>query len=512
MTLFLVVALGAIVGIIPFGPLKFGAAGALFVGLVVGNFVPELGDKYGLIQELGLALFVYTVGLAAGQTFFSELKKQSKLMLSAVLIVGVGGAVTVFGGRLFGLSSELSVGIFAGSMTTTPALAAANAATGSDEPSVGYSLGYPMGVIVAIIMVAIVVTQKWPGKNDSPSRAGVSLSATTAKVETKMPVRKVPGWQDEQIRMSYIRRGDSTRVVSAGEELLPGDYVVVVGLQDDVDRAVDAIGEEVPGHLADDRSTVDFRQFVVSNEELAGKTIAELNISGRFGGVVTRIHRGDLELLAKDSMTLELGDRVLVAFPRSEYSAIEEFFGNSERRISEVDGISLGLGLVLGMLLGMIKISLPGGSTFSLGTAAGPLIVGMILGYLQRTGPLVWQMPQAANLTIRQLGLLLFLAAVGLSSGEAFFATAFTAIGAKGLGLGAIIAFVVLFLTALAGRFLGLSAQRTAGAMAGILGQPAILSYATGRVADERIESGYAALFALGIIVKIILVYLIVAV
>ncbi len=506
MTVFLVVSLGAILGLIPFGPLRLGAAGALFVGLGIGYFVPELSDELGLIQSLGLALFVYTVGLSAGQTFFADLKRQSRLMLAAVGALIVGAAVAVGGGNLLGLNAELFTGVFTGSMTATPALAAATAATGNDVPAVGYSLGYPMGVIVGILLVSMVVSRSWAGKKDLPSRAGQSLDAVTAIARGRIAMRNVPGWRDQVIRMSYLQRDGETRVITPGEELLPGDRIVVVGIRDDVQKAVDAIGEQLPEHLANDRTSVEFRSFTVSKAELAGRTIAELNISSQFGAVVTRIHRGDLELLATDHERLELGDRIMVAYPRIEDEGLIEFFGNSERHISEVDAVALGLGLVVGMLIGMVEISLPGGSRFSLGSAAGPLVVGMILGYLQRTGPLLWQLPQAANLTIRQLGLLLFLAAVGLASGPAFMETAFTATGGKALLLGAAIAAVVVGVTAFAGRFLGLSAQRTAGAMAGILGQPAILAFASSKSDDERIESGYAALFALAIIVKIVLV------
>lgn len=511
MTVFLVVALGAMVGLVPLGPLRLGAAGALFVGLVIGNVAPELADDMALIQSLGLALFVYTVGLAAGQTFFADLKRQSGLMLASIGVLFVGALVTVAGGKALGFDSALSVGVFAGATTTTPALAAATTQTGNDIPAVGYSLGYPMGVVFGIIIVAAIVGKTWAGTKDTPSLAGQKLHAVTARVNRNIAVRDVPGWRTQRIRMSYLRRGGAQRVVSPGEDLIPGDEVVVVGLPDDVEVAVDAIGSELPRHLADDRSQVQFTSFVVSRSALAGRSIADLSLSSRFGAMITRVQRGDLELLASEDLHLELGDRLAIVYPRGEEDSITDFFGNSERKISEVDAGGLGLGLVIGLLLGMIGISLPGGSTFSLGAAAGPLVVGMVLGYLQRTGPIVWQLPLAANLTIRQLGLLLFLAAVGIASGPAFAQTAFTADGVKALVLGAGIVVVVLGLTALAGRVLGLSAPRTAGAMAGILGQPAILAYASGKVADERIESGYAAIFALGIIVKIVLVGVILA-
>lgn len=512
MTLFLVVALGGVLGIIPFGKLKFGAAGALFVGLFIGNLAPELGGSMGLVQNLGLALFVYMVGLSAGQTFFRDLKRYYKLMLAAVGAIALGAIVAALAGPLLDLSIELSTGVFAGSLTNTPALAAATAVTGTAEPGVGYSLGYPMGVFMGIVLVSMVVSRKWLETNDTPSYAGQSLTAVTAVAEKEIPLRQIPGWQAQDIRVSYLYRDGKTRVISPGEELQKGDQIVIVGMEGAVTEAVEAIGHVRPEHLADDRSRVDFRSFTVSEKELAGMTVAELNLPGRYGAVVTRIHRGDFELLASDFEHLEIGDRVMVAFPRAEYENLESFFGNSERKVSQVDAVALGLGMVLGLLLGMVEVGLPGGGTFSLGSAAGPLIVGMILGYLYRTGPLIWQLPLAANETIRQLGLLLFLASVGIASGPAFAETAFSVTGLKALALGALIAVVVLVTVAIFGRVLKVSAQRTAGTMAGALGQPAILSFAQSKEQDERIESGYASVFALAIIAKILLTYVILAI
>lgn len=509
MTIFLVVALGAILGAIPFGPLRFGAAGALFVGLVVGYIAPDLGEQMALVQQIGLALFVYTVGLSAGQTFFKDLKSQRAIMLASLGALVLAAAVAVGGAALLNMPIDLTSGIYAGALTTTPALAAASAIAGTAAPAVGYSLSYPAGVVVGIIIVAIIINRPWPGKHDTPSLAGQHLKAVTALATRDVNIRSIPGWRDQRIKMSYIRSGNVTRVIAPGEMLHANDQVVVVGLPDDVDAAVQSIGYALPEHLADDRSIVDFRQFLASRPEIAGKTIAELNLAARYGAVVTRIIRGDLEVLAADDARVELGDRLWVAYPRDESHRLAEFFGNSHNSVAEVDAIGLGLGIVAGVLLGMVEFSLPGGATFSLGSAAGPLIAGMILGYLQRTGPLVWQLPQGANLTVRQMGLLLFLASVGIASGPAFAQTAFTATGARAIGLGVAVAAVAMGIMALAGKLLGLSARRTAGTMAGILGQPALLAFAQTKATDERIESGYATIFALGIVVKILIISII---
>nr|WP_237728185.1 TrkA C-terminal domain-containing protein [Cellulomonas sp. APG4] len=509
LTLFVVVALGTAVGAVPLGPVRFGPAGALFVGLALGAADERLGEGLALVQTLGLALFVYTVGLAAGSTFFRDLRRQLPLMGVGVAVLAVAGTTAVVVGRLLGLDAPLVAGAFTGAQTSTPALAAAQQAAGSTEPAVGYSLAYPVGVTLTILVVAATVTRTWPGPRDPQPAAGVGLEAVTAHVRTATTLAEVPGFTEQRVRLSYLARDGRTRVVDPGERLEPGDRVVVVGPAEQVALAVTHLGDEVAEHLADDRSVVENRRFVVSDRWVAGRTVAELDVPGRFDGVITRVRRGDLDLLARDDLTLELGDRVLAVVPRERLDAASAFFGDSERRVSEIDPLTAGAGLALGLAVGLVTLALPGGAQFALGSAAGPLVVGMVLGRLERTGPFVWGMPLAANLTIRQLGLVLFLAAVGLASGQAFASEAFTLTGLRVVVLAVAVVGVTAGLMVLGARLVGVSAPRAAGALSGLVGQPAILAYAAGRVTDERVEAGYAALFALGIIVKILLVQVI---
>lgn len=511
LTIFLIVALGTAFGAIPFGPLRFGSAGALFVGLAFGAVDPRLGEGLALIQTLGLALFVYTVGLAAGNTFFRDLRKQLPLMGAAVLTILVSGAFATGLGKAFGLNGALTAGTFAGALTSTPTLAAATAAAGTSEPAVGYSLGYPVGVTIAILAVSMVVNRLWPSHRDPQPAASLGLDACTALVNTRTRFEDVPGFAEQHVLISYLARDGRTRVATRGEELQPGDRVVVVGPHTRVIEAVAHLGQRLSEHLADDRSSVENKRFVISSRDVAGRSIADLDIPGRFGGVITRVRRGDLDLLARDDLTLDLGDRVLAVVPRDELKAVSKYLGDSEQRVSEIDALTVGIGMALGLALGLITIPLPGGAQFSLGSAAGPLLVGMILGGIERTGPVVWGMPAAANRTIRQLGLLFFLAAVGLSSGQDFAAQAFTLTGLKVVLASALIVTVAATVLLFTARKIGVSAPRASGALSGLLGQPAVLAYAGTRVVDERIEAGYAAIFALGIIVKILLVQLIVA-
>lgn len=510
LTIFVVVGLGTALGAVPFGPIRFGAAGALFVGLALGALDPRLGEGLALVQTLGLALFVYTVGLTAGSTFFRDLRRQLPLMSVAIGVLLVTAAVAGLLGTVLGLGGPLAAGTYAGALTSTPALAAAAAASGSSEPAVGYALTYPVGVTVAIVGVAAVVGRRWPGRRDPEPAAGVGLVAVTAQVERETLIGDVPGFAANEVRMSYLARDDRMRVVRPDERLRPGDRVVVVGPEAEVAAAVAHLGRELPDHLAHDRRSVDHQRFVVSDRRVAGRSIAELDIPGRFGGVITRVRRGDLDLLARDDLTLELGDRVLAVVPREELAAVSAFLGDSERRVSEIDALSVGIGMALGLGLGLVTIPLGGGASFALGSAAGPLIVGMVLGRLERTGPFVWGLPRAANLTTRQLGLLFFLAAVGLASGQGFAAQAFTATGARVVLAGLAVVGVGAALFLAGARLVGTSAPRASGAWAGLIGQPAVLAYAASRVTDERVEAGYASLFALGIIVKILLVQVLV--
>jgi len=506
LTIMLVMAVGTALGAVPIGPIRFGAAGALFVGLALGAADERLGQGLALVQTLGLALFVYTVGLAAGSRFFRDLRRQLPLMGVGAAVLLVAAAATTGTARLLGLDGPLLAGAFTGGLTSTPALAAAQAAADSDEPAVGYALGYPVGVTLAILAVALLVGRRWPARRDPAPAAGVSLTAVTAAVRTPTKLDDVPGYADQAVRMSYLARDGKVRVIRPDEELRAEDEVVVVGPAQRVEEAVAHLGDVVDEHLAHDRSTVENERFVVSDRRIAGRTLAELDLPGRFDGVVTRVRRGDLDLLGRDDLTLELGDRVLAVVPRERLAEASKFFGNSERRVSEIDPVSTGIGLAVGLLVGLVALPLPGGTAVALGSAAGPLLVGMILGRVERTGRIVWGMPLYANLTLRQLGLLLFLAAVGLASGRAFAEQAFTSTGAAVVVTAVVAVTVTCALLAAGARAVGVSAPRTAGAIAGLVGQPAILAYAGARVTDERVEAGYAALFALGILVKILLV------
>lgn len=509
LTIMLVLSTGALLGQIKFGPLRFGAAGALFMGLVIGSLDRRLGLRLDLVKGLGVVLFCYTVGLTAGATFRSDLKRQWKLMAAGVVGLAAMAAAQAGLGSLLGLSSSHNAGAFAGVLTSPAIDAAISATKANPDVFVGYAVSYPTGVIVGMAILAVVLSRSWPGTKDTPSLAEVGIVARTCRVEHEHTLREIPGWSEQIVKLSYLQHKHEIRVIRPDDILRIDDKVLVIGLPDDVERAVEFLGHESSHHLTHNRRDVDFRRFLVSNPRLAGRTIGELNVEGRLNGVVTRVRRADLDLLARDTLVLQPGDRVLAVVPRHRMQDASDFFGDSERHISQIDALTMGMGIALGLLAGVISIPLGAGLRFSLGAAAGPLIVGMVLGAQQKTGPFRWHLPHAANATIRQLGLMIFLACVGLATGPAFIQQAFTLTGLAVVAVSALTLILGALVLILFAKAIGLSASRAAGAFAGFVGQPALLGYANTRVNDERIDSAYGALFALGTVVKILLVQVI---
>jgi len=509
LTVFLVIAAGSLVGLIPFGPIRFGPAGALFIGLAVGAADPRLGLGLDLVRTIGLALFVYTVGLAAGPTLIRTFRRQAPMMLGSVAVLAVVGATVVIGGALLGVDGGFLGGAYAGVGTSTPSLAAATAAAGNNDPAVGYALTYPIGVVLGIVAVQLEMARRRKSPKDKPSASSGGLTDLTIVVGREARLVDVPGCAEGLVRFSFWQHAGSVEVAAQREVVEPGERVVVIGPQAAVDEAVAWLGHRAHSHLAHDREEVDYRRVLLSRSKLSGRSIAELDIAGRYGGVVTRVKRGDLDLLANDELHVQLGDRLRVVVPRGRMSEIGKYLGDTERQVSEVNAVSLGVGLTLGFLLGLL--SLPFGSiSLSLGVAAGPLVVGIFLGWLERTGPIVWTLPAAASGTLQQFGILVFLAGVGLSSGDALATSVTDPVGLKLVALGVVAAVVGAALLAFVGDRLGVSTIRGGGLIAGFIGNPSLLAFANSKASDERVNEGYATLFAIDQVVKVLLVQVIV--
>jgi putative transport protein len=256
---------------------------------------------------------------------------------------------------------------------------------------------------------------------------------------------------------------------------------------------------------------LDFRRISVSNRKLAGTRLRELDLEGRFGATITRVRRGDHDLVADGDFVLRLGDRLRVVGPAKRLSDVAVLLGDSDRSLGEVDAMGFALGMSIGLLIGLIAIPLPGGGEIELGVGGGPLIAGLVLGTLSRTGPITWQVPHAANLTLRQLGILVFLGAIGIRSGATFADAVGTGVGARVAVAAGILTVVIAVSSVLLTRLLRTDHVTAAGHIAGVETQPAVHAYAAEATkGDPRVDAGYALVLPLAMIVKLILVQLLV--
>lgn len=523
--LFLVAALGYSLGRVTIAGTSLGVAAVLFVGLAFGALDPEI-KLPELIYQLGLVVFVYTIGISSGRAFFVSLRHQGlrdNLFIAGMLVVAAALAVLL--GRLIGLTPAVAAGMFTGSLTNTPALAAVvetvkATAPAADierllaEPVVGYSIAYPMGVI-GMLIVIVLMRRVWhidfAAEAVAQQRGGAQAPLLNQTVTVTRPdVANMEiadlvtrgGWD---VTFGRIMHGGQLALAGATTRLSLGDQISVIGSADSVLAVASALGEPTADHLADDRSQFDFRRIFVSSSAIAGRRLRDLRLPQRFGGTVTRVRRGDTEFVAHGDTVLELGDRVRVVARPEQMPAVARFFGDSYRALSEIDILTFTLGLALGLVLGMVPLPLPGGLTIKLGVAGGPLVVALILGALERTGPLVWNLPYSANLTLRQFGLILFLAGVGTRSGYAFVHTLQQGGGLPiflgGLTITVGMALLLLF----AGyKLLRIPYGTLIGMLAAFGTQPAVLGFALEQTGDERPNAGYAAVYPVALIVKII--------
>lgn len=523
--LFIVAAIGYPLGHIKIAGSSLGVAAVLFVGLAFGALHPEMKIP-ALIYELGLVIFVYAVGLASARAFVSSLGRKGlrdNLLVVGILIFAAVLALVI--GRAFGLSGALTAGTYAGSLTNTPALAGVleairNTAPPSlretllTEPVVAYSITYPVGVIGMILAIAIL-RRMWgvnfarearesrlPGVGQRLENVTVRVTRPTATGQPIATLLERRGWD---VLIGRVRRGNDTFLADGQTQLQLGDHVIVIGPAEDVAAATALLGERSDANLQADRSAFDYRRVFVSRPEIAGRRLRDLKLREQFDAFVTRVRRGDSDVLAHGDTILELGDRVRVVAPPQQMPRLTAFFGDSYRAISEIDILTFNLGLALGTLVGMIPIPLPGGVVIRLGFAGGPLVVALVLGALERTGPLVWNIPYSANMMLRQIGLILFLAGVGTRSGYAFVTTMQDGGGLAIFAAGTIITVTTAVLTLVIGyKLLKIPMSLLTGMLSGLQTQPAVLGFALQETRNELPNIGYAAVFPVALITKII--------
>ena len=529
--LFVVAGIGYLIGRIRIKGASLGVAAVLFVGLAFGALDPKMRLP-DIVYQLGLVIFVYTIGLSGGADFVESLRRRgARDMLLVAGLLTLAALLCIIIAKSLGFAPELAAGLYAGSLTNTPALAGVietvNNRTLDPQaaalPVVGYSIAYPIGVIGMIFALFILRRafrvsadgetlrlKQFGVKTESVHVETICVTQTPA---TQMTIAEMGAAKHWDVVFGRIKRDGRMMLADGDLTLAQGDLVTVVGDSDAIQQATDFMGEPVKAHLELERSEFDFRRVFVSNPDIVGRKLRDLHLRERYGALITRVRRGDFDLAAHGDTTLQLGDRVRVLTLRDRIESVSQYFGDSYRHVAEVDVLSLSLGIALGLLLGLIPIPLPGGLTIKLGIAGGALIVALVLGALQRTGPIVWNIPYSANLTLRQAGLILFLAGIGTQAGYAFVSTLQQGGGLQMLLAGALITCATAVLTiVLAYRVFKLPYGLVAGLLSGLQTQPALLGFAIEQEGSDVPNAGYATVFPVAMISKIILAQLVLAV
>lgn len=528
----LVAVVGLWIGNIKIRGVGFGIGGVLFGGIIVGHFVEQAGVTLSspmlhFIQEFGLILFVYTIGIQVGPGFFASLRVSGlRLNLFAILIVVLGGVVTALLHKLFAIPLPVMLGIFSGAVTNTPALGAGQQILRDlgvpfgvvDQMGMSYAMAYPFGICGILLTMWLVRlffrvnVEKEAQQFEAQAGNGHShLHTINIRVENpnlhNLAIQDVPILNSDKIICSRLKRDEMLMVPSPGTVIQSGDLLHLVGLEGDLHNAQLVIGKEVETSLSTRGTDLKVERVVVTNEKVLGKKIRDLHFKQRYDVVISRLNRAGVELVASSNASLQFGDILnLVGRPAS-IDAVAAEVGNVQQKLQQVQMLPVFIGIGLGVLLGSVPLFIPGFPVaLKLGLAGGPLIMALILGRIGSIGKLYWFMPPSANLALRELGIVLFLAVVGLKSGGDFVRTLTEGDGLSWIGYGIFITAVPLLTVGILARiFANMNYLTICGMLAGSMTDPPALAFANNLHATSGAAAlSYATVYPLVMFLRII--------
>ncbi|QQM87872.1 putative transporter [Klebsiella variicola] len=528
----LVAVVGLWIGNVKIRGVGFGIGGVLFGGIIVGHFVDQAGVALSspmlhFIQEFGLILFVYTIGIQVGPGFFASLRVSVlRLNLFAILIVILGGLVTAVLHKLFNIPLPVVLGIFSGAVTSTPALGAGQQILRDlgvpfevvDQMGMSYAMAYPFGICGILLTMWLVrlffrinVEKEAQRFEESSGNGHANLHTINVRVENpnlnQMAIQDVPMLNSDNIVCSRLKRGELLMVPAPGTLIQAGDLLHLVGRPEDLHNAQLVIGQEVATSLSTRGTDLKVERVVVTNEKVLGKKIRDLHVKQRYDVVISRLNRAGVELVASSSASLQFGDILNLVGRQEAIDAVAAELGNAQQKLQQVQMLPVFIGIGLGVLLGSIPLFIPGfPAALKLGLAGGPLIMALILGRIGSIGKLYWFMPPSANLALRELGIVLFLAVVGLKSGGDFVATLTQGEGLSWIAYGIFITAIPLLTVGILARMLAKMNYLTlCGMLAGSMTDPPALAFANNLHATSGAAAlSYATVYPLVMFLRII--------
>ncbi|MGK2906807.1 MAG: aspartate:alanine exchanger family transporter [Desulfuromonadales bacterium] len=514
--LLLIIIFGELLGKVRLWNLSLGPSAIIFVALAFGHFGVTLPSG---VQTIGLAMFIYSVGLQAGPGFGSSFRSHGIAMALTVMVMALTGTlVTLACCHLFGFDAGTGAGLLSGAMTSTPSLAAAVELVGHDRAPAAYGVTYGFGVIGVAVAIKLLprllrvdLSQEEQGLAEE--LAQINPPITFCHLEVNNP--NLFGKRIDQIFLKEIAPVTITRLlrlgagepvlVSAETKLHAGDRLRVVGRLSDLEKVILFIGKPVTGEIAFERMLTK-KSIVVSKRRFVGTTLGYFNFRETFNVQVARITRNGIDLVPDVHTRLHLGDVLHAVGDERALSNISRMLGNDLKATYDISLLPILVGLLFGLLLGRITLPLPLVGPFTLGTTGGTLLAGLLLGARYQTGPLIWDVPSAGNRLIRDLGLALFLAAVGTSAGGSFYAT----LHEQGLAL-LFSGFLVTLLPVASGAVIGLWLLRVRflrllGVLVGGMTSASGLA-ATGTLSKTTFApAAYATVYPIALISKIVAV------
>ena len=523
----LVIALGIMLGKIKVAGISLGVTWILFVGIIFSHFGMRLNEHLiHFMKEFGLILFVYSIGLQVGPGFFSSFKKGGvRLNLLATMVVCAGVLVTCGLYVITGLPVTTMVGILSGAVTNTPGLGAAQQAysdmTGIDSPDIalGYAVAYPLGVIGIILSMMVLrrvfridfakeekkALDTMDVQHDSVAQPH-SLSVVNPALEDKS-IRELQGLVNRDFVISRIRRQGGEIEIADDDTLLHvGDQILVVTTPRDAAAITAFIGRGVQVEWEQLDKRLISRRILITKPELNGKSLAQLKLHAGFGVSITRVNRAGVDLIAQPSLQLQMGDRVTVVGTEVSIANVEKVLGNSMKRLNAPNLIPIFIGIVLGVMLGSLPFTFPGiPQPVKLGLAGGPLIVSILISRFGPKFKLVTYTTMSANLMLREVGIALFLACVGLGAGEEFVETIIDGGGYAWIGYGAIITILPLLIVGVIGRlWFKVDYFTLIGVMAGATTDPPALAYSNDLAGNDIPSVGYATVYPLTMFLRVL--------
>lgn len=530
-----VIAIGVVLGKVKVLNISLGITFVLFSGIAVGHFGFAINHKVlDIARDFGLILFVFSIGMQVGPGFFASFRKGGiKLNLLAMGIVVLGASTTIVLHFVSGISMPVMVGIMSGAVTSTPGLGAAQQAVievftgrpGSVIPdiSLGYAVAYPFGVLGIIITMLLIkritrtdVATELAKHNalQHPEEAlpvRISILITNPAIEGRK-VSDLKEFLEHDTVVSRIYHDGEVSGVTSGSELHLGDIVHFVAQKGDVNNLIRQFGKKSEIDLAKHPGTLMSKQVLVTHVSASGKSLAALKLRLRFGVNITRVYRSGIELLATPGLRLQLGDKITIVGEEDAIENVAQLLGNSLKRLNEPNLFPIFIGILVGAMLGSIPLAIPGmQTTFKLGLAGGPLIVAILLSKYGYKLSLVSYTTPSANLMLREVGIVLFLASIGLKAGENFIPTLMSGDGFIWIGYGILITFVPILITGFfSAMVLKQSFFEVCGLLAGSMTDTPALAFANSIAQCEAPAVAYATVYPLVMFLRIVTAQLLV--